>query len=310
VARLFNHSPEPYATMHRDDMARRGLTDGDLVQLKSRRGKLTLRVQRSDEMRPAQVFVPMHWGSQFMRGAGANALTASDFDPHSKQPELKHAAVQAEKVELPHTLVAMRRVAAGALPSAQHLTERLQPLLAKFDYASVSLVGRETAVVVLRAYSATPPDAAALRELDRLLGLDAPASTMHYRDLRRGVFKAARVEDDAVIAVSLLGETAGEEWLKSMMVLGASAEAVRPWVLAPLSVPPRGTLNRGRIVCNCLDVSEAEIQRELAPGIALGELQAKLKCGTECGSCMPELKKMHAAQKRIDGAAAVHAALQ
>ena len=244
----------------------------------------------------------MHWGSQFMHGAGANALTASDFDPHSKQPELKHAAVQAEKVVLPHTLVAMRRFAAGAVPSAQQLAERLQPLLAKFDYASVNLVGRDHAVVVFRAYSAAPPDAAPLRELDRLLGLDAPESTMHYRDLRRGVFKAARVEGDAVVAVSLAGETAGEEWLKNMMVQGASIEAVRPWVLAPLSAPPRGTLNRGRIVCICLDVSATEIRRELAPGVTLAGLQAKLKCGTECGSCVPELKRMHMVQTQIAGA--------
>jgi len=310
VARLFNHSPEPYAGMHREDMARRGLADGDLIQLKSRRGKLTLRVQGSDEVRLTQVFVPMHWGSQFMHGAGVNALMASDFDPHSKQPELKHAAVQAEKMELPHTLVAMRRFAAGATPSAQQLAERLQPLLAKFDYASVNLVGRENAVVVFRAYGAAPPDAAPLRELDRLLGLDSPGTTMHYRDLRRGVFKAARVEGDAVIAVRLVDETAGEEWLKNMMVQGASAEAVRPWVLAPVSTPPRGTLNRGRIVCNCLDVSEIEIRRELATGVTLHELQARFKCGTECGSCLPELKKMHAAQGRAEGAVDVNAALQ
>jgi len=231
-----------------------------------------------------------------------NALTASDVDPHSKQPELKHAAVQAEKVELPHILVAMRRVADGAMPSAQQLAERLQPLLAKFDYASLNLVGRDHAVVVFRAYSAAPPDSASLRELDRLLGLDAPASTMHYRDLRRGVFKAARVEDDAVIAVRLMGETAGEEWLKNMMVQGASAEAVRPWVLAPVSKAPRGTLNRGRIVCNCVDVSEAEIRRELVSGVTLDELQARLKCGTECGSCIPELKKMRAAQAQLAAA--------
>jgi assimilatory nitrate reductase catalytic subunit len=254
-------------------------------------------------MRLAQVFVPMHWGSQFMHGAGVNALTAGDFDPHSKQPELKHTAVQAEKADLPHTLVAMRRFAAEATPSASQLAERLQPLLAKFDYASLNLVGREHAVVVFRAHCAAPPDAAAMGELDRLLALDAPASTMHYRDLRRGVFKSARVEGDAVVAVRLAGETAGEEWLKNMMVQGASVEALRPWILAPLSAPPRGTLNRGHIVCNCLDVSETEIRRELTPGVTLAGLQARLRCGTECGSCLPELKRMHAAQEAKQSAA-------
>jgi assimilatory nitrate reductase catalytic subunit len=93
-----------------------------------------------------------------------------------------------------------------------------------------------------------------------------------------------------------------------MMVQGASAEAVRPWVLAPVYAAPRGTLNRGRIVCNCLDVSETEIRRVLAQGVALDQLQAKLKCGSECGSCLPELKKMHAEQASAAGAVAALAA--
>jgi len=117
---------------------------------------------------------------------------------------------------------------------------------------------------------------------------------MQFHDLRRGVFKTARVEGDAVSAVRLYGETAAQEWLKNMMVQGASAEAVRPWVLAPINAPPNGTLSRGRILCNCLDVSEREIMAELRKGVSLERLQSTLKCGTDCGSCLPEIKRMHA----------------
>ncbi len=292
VARLFNHSPEPYATMQREDMAARALADGDLVRLTSRRASVLFRVRAGADLRPGQVFVPMHWGSQFMRGAGVNALFAGDFDPQSKQPELKHAAVKAQKVVLPQVLVAMRRIAAGATASAPRLAQELQPLLERFEYASLNLLGREDAVLVFRAYGSALPEANVLRELDQLFGLDAAVGSMHYRDLRRGVFKIARVEDDVVTAVRLQGETAGEEWLKSMMLQGASAEAVRPWVLAPVSAPPRGTLARGRIVCNCVDVAEVEIRRELARGASLEQLQDRLKCGTQCGSCLPELRRM------------------
>ena len=44
-----------------------------------------------------------------------------------------------------------------------------------------------------------------------------------------------------------------------MMMQGASAEAMRAWILAPVAAPPRGSFNRGAIVCNCFDVSAVEI---------------------------------------------------
>ena len=62
------------------------------------------------------------------------------------------------------------------------------------------------------------------------------------------------------------------------------------------SAAPRGTLNRGRIVCTCHDVSEAEIRGETAQGATLPALQAKLKCGTDCGSCLPAVKQLLADQ--------------
>jgi assimilatory nitrate reductase catalytic subunit len=49
---------------------------------------------------------------------------------------------------------------------------------------------------------------------------------------------------------------------------------------------------RGRIVCTCLDVSESEITTAFAQGADLAGLQARLKCGTECGTCVPELKRL------------------
>ena len=48
----------------------------------------------------------------------------------------------------------------------------------------------------------------------------------------------------------------------------------------------------GRVICNCLDVSENEIMENIELGADLLTLQAKLKCGTECGSCVPELKRL------------------
>ena len=63
--------------MHPDDMARRGLGAGDLVRVASRRGAIVLPL---DGQRPnravAQAYVAMHWGSEFVSGAGSTECAA------------------------------------------------------------------------------------------------------------------------------------------------------------------------------------------------------------------------------------------
>jgi assimilatory nitrate reductase catalytic subunit len=95
-----------------------------------------------------------------------------------------------------------------------------------------------------------------------------------------------------VTGVRLVGETLAAEWLKEVMTHDDFPEDVRQWALAPVSAPPSGKQGRGRIVCNCLDVSENEIKSAISAGADLAALQGKLKCGTECGSCLPELKRL------------------
>ncbi len=286
VGRLFSHVEEPLVSMHAADMAQRGLSDGDIVQVSSRRGKLALRVQVADEMRAGQIFIPMHWGKQFMSGLGVNALTTDAFDPISKQPEFKHAAVQVAKLELPWQTVAMRK------GDALKRMALLQPLLLNFDYAAVGLFGRSEELVVLRAAHAEPVSAELLAEIDVILGLDDAAEVMSYRDAKRGISKRALMEEGKLLGVRLTGETVARDWLKEIIAQGSDAESLRPWLFAPLSAPPAGQTQRGRIVCNCMDVSELEIMAEFKNGLDLSAIQAMLKCGTECGSCMPELKRL------------------
>ncbi len=297
VARLHNHAEEPQLAMNTHDMALRRLIDGDVVRVKSKRGAITVRVVASDELRSGQTFMPMHWGSRNMNSSGANALTMPAFDALSKQPELKHAAVQAEKLDLPFQVVALRRFDADHHGDALAFIDDVQPLLAQFDYAHVGLAGRETTVVQVRGYSTAPIADAVLDRLDVLLGMSVE-HTMRYVDTRRRVEKKACIEDGVVQSVCLAGETAAQEWLKNMMVQGASAEAVRPWLLAPVASAPRATPGRGRIVCACHDVSEQEIRNEVATGSGLAVLQAKLRCGTECGSCLPAVKLLVAEHEK------------
>lgn len=292
VARLYNHAGEPQLEMNARDMERRGLSDGDIVRARSRRGAAVLRVAASEATRPGQTFLAMHWGSRFMNSAGANSLTLSAFDPVSKQPELKHAAIQVEKLDLPWELVVMRHNGAMRLPgAAAELMALAQPLLAEFGYATIGLFGRDAPAVILRAASAAPAAPALIERIDELFYFD-PARCLSYQDARRGISKRMMIEEGRITAVRLTGETAARDWLKDAMAQGSDTAAIRPWMLAPVSAPPAGSAGRGRIVCNCLDVSELEIAAEVSRGLDLAAIQEKLCCGTECGSCLPELKRM------------------
>lgn len=286
IAQLYNHADEPIMSMNKDDMMRRQLKTGDIVKLSNKRGHLTIRVAQSDEVKPAETFVPMHWGRQFMNGLGVNALMPAAFDKTSKQPELKHTAIKVEKLDLPWQMTVMR--------TCEDLTllAEIRQLLTSFDYATCGLYGRDKSLVMLQASHQQTPDASITQQLDLLLGMVEGAPMLVYDDAKRGISKRILVENQQVTGVRLIGETLAADWLKEMMQQGEFTDELRRWALAPLSSPPMGQKSRGKIICNCFDVSENEIIETCQAGADLQTLQNKLKCGTNCGSCVPELKRL------------------
>ena len=135
LGRLFGHVAEPAVQLHAQDMARRGLKEGELVHVTSRRGSIVLPVQACDEVALSQAFIAMHWGPEYLSGrsssgeplAGVNALTTSAFCPVSKQPELKHAAVKILKAELPWSLLAVAWLPEGEALAAREALRALMP---------------------------------------------------------------------------------------------------------------------------------------------------------------------------------------
>ncbi|GIE92268.1 molybdopterin oxidoreductase family protein [Actinoplanes regularis] len=96
-------APEPWVELNPADADRLGIADGDPVQVSSPRG--TIRVPaRVGGIRPGVVFVPFHYG-YFDIDPGkrtpraANELTATAWDPVSKQPIFKVTAVRVAPLE-------------------------------------------------------------------------------------------------------------------------------------------------------------------------------------------------------------------
>ena len=291
VASLFSHEEEPIAAMHAADMAARSIAEGDLVRIEGTRGTMALRARASQAMRPGDVFIPMHWGSRHVAGAGVNALMPSARDRHSHQPELKHAVVEVERLSLAYSLVAM-----GQVPDTDAALAALGPLLDRFRYASCGLAGREHPLVVLRAARSAPLDPETLAAVDAIFGLRDVEELIAYRDPARGIDRLARVADGKLVAARLAGDVAGASWMQEWIAEGRDAASVGFAILAPTAMAPGGGISRGRTICTCHGVGEAQIAAAFARGTSLEAVQRELKCGTGCGSCVPELKRLQAAQ--------------
>jgi anaerobic selenocysteine-containing dehydrogenase len=83
---------QPYVEISPVDAAGIGVATDEWVAVASARGEMEARAYVTPTVAPGQVFVPMHY-------AGTNRLTNPSFDPHSRQPSYKSAAVVVRPLE-------------------------------------------------------------------------------------------------------------------------------------------------------------------------------------------------------------------
>ncbi|WP_107851893.1 nitrate reductase [Oceanimonas marisflavi] len=263
VARLMAAATEPRAHLHPDTLARLGLGQNDLLALSNARASILVRPVADDDMAPEQVFVPMHWSGEFSAGGRVNDLTEARGCALSGQPAFKQNTVQARSV----TPAWQACWIAGEAPASLPAWWSRRPLSRGECW---SLAGLEGSAEELRA---------GLTVTDSWLDWPLPQGRL------------------------LIRLTAGK--VNVLLLLGLSpwhidAEPLATLLDAPLQ--PSLLLTRlglalagnSRLVCSCWSVSEAQIQRTIEQHdiTELEQLQQQLKCGTRCGSCVPELKQM------------------
>lgn len=93
VAKLNKLNSAPFVEVHPDDAAELDITDGQPIELQSRRGRAVLPAIVTNRVRPGNCFVPFHWNDEHGEYLAINALTTDAVDPDSLQPELKVCAV-------------------------------------------------------------------------------------------------------------------------------------------------------------------------------------------------------------------------
>lgn len=84
---------DAYVEIHPEDAKELGLETGSFAVVRSRRGKMVVKVYIAPTVQRGQLFIPMHYPE-------VNQLTHSSFDPHSRQPNYKACAVVVEDARL------------------------------------------------------------------------------------------------------------------------------------------------------------------------------------------------------------------
>jgi assimilatory nitrate reductase catalytic subunit len=282
--RLGQHLPEPFVEVHPDDARRFGVTDGGFARVVTDYGQCTLRVAVSERQQRGMLFAPIHWSEATASSARVGGLVAPFTDPFSGQPENKAT---------PASITPYEYVFRGfALSRAQ-----LQ-LPGHAWWARVAVAG---------GYGYLFADNADLAGWQSWLRSVAGEDFAEYRDFGGGVYRAASFAGDHIDTCLFVGPArdAGD-WnvVKSLFAADTLSDNQRRMLLSGQSSD--GLASAGPIVCACFGVGRTTICDAIAAGARTSaEIGLKLKAGTNCGSCIPELKRL-IAQVGAAGAASEH----
>ena len=275
--RLVQHRSEPFIDVHPEDLGRLGLTAGGLARLASRDGggDFLGRVRAEPGQRPGEVFVPIHWNSQFTLSALASSLIAPVTDPVSGQPESKYGVVSVRPVQATwHGRLLRPRDAPGGW-QADYWTRVPTEHCDAWWVAGCEPVAWQ-------------------RQVTRWLG---GVPDLVLEDSASGVYRAARLLDGRLQGVLVVARDANDlpdvGWLSSLFDGRTLSRQERRGLLSARDV---AVADVGPLVCSCFGIGERQIEAAIRDGAAdVDALGRQLKCGTNCGSCIPELKACLAA---------------
>jgi assimilatory nitrate reductase catalytic subunit len=133
----------------------------------------------------------------------------------------------------------------------------------------------------------------------------AGVALAEYLDEQRGIYRVAAFAGVQLAGCLFIGPSAtAPQWdaVKALFEAETLGDDARRVLLSGRSA--EGLVSAGPIVCACFSVGLATIRATIQSGAAssveaIGEL---LRAGTNCGSCLPELKRIVA-----DAGAAAHA---
>jgi assimilatory nitrate reductase catalytic subunit len=285
VPNLMTHIAAPALALHPHDATARGILDRGLARIESAQGAVVMRVSLDDGVRPGDVFAPMHWTDQFASSGPIDRLVHAMPDPVSGQPDLKGTPVRVSAVA-ESWRGNLFRLASGNPEFSDSVWWAKAQIGAGFGFE-------------LSGFSPLAEEVHSESVLRRLLHIPAEAELVTYSDVRKGAFRYAGIVHGRLTACAFFGPPGSDfPGLEQAKVqLGKEISAPDRIVLLA-GLESSGTKSAGKTVCSCFSVSEDRICAAIRDhGLrSPAKIGKALKAGTNCGSCIPEIKKLIASQ--------------
>jgi assimilatory nitrate reductase catalytic subunit len=269
--RLGAHLAEPFVEIHPDDAGKYGVVDDSFARVTTDYGQCILKVVVSERQQRGMLFAPIHWSEANASAARVGALVAPFTDPYSGQPESKVT---------PASIAPYEYVFRGFV-----LSRRQIELPQSLWWARAAIAG---------GYAYLLADNADLKRWPNWLRAAAGDDLAEYRDFGGGVYRAASFAGDRIETCLFVGPAhdAGDwDVVKSLFAADSLSDDQRRLLLSGRST--EGIASTGPVVCACFGVGRATICDAIASGAhSAADIGARLKAGTNCGSCIPELKRL------------------
>jgi assimilatory nitrate reductase catalytic subunit len=267
--RLATHLPEPFAIVHPTDATQAGVVDGGFARVATAHGACVVKVIVSDDQRPGSLFLPIHWSGETATSACVGDLVAPCTDPFSGQPEAKATPAAISPVTF-----AMRGFIRTRHPIA----------LANATWWTriATADGHEYRVAT---------DQGPMMWHDFAYGrITADAKLAEHLEDR--TYRAAAVADgevDELICIGPSDQPLELGGLDELEVHDAGSAAITK--ITMVETEP--------VVCACFGIGIDCVRDAIASGQAgtVAEIGQVTRAGTNCGSCLPELKQIVAQER-------------
>lgn len=271
--RLSRHIKEPFIQCHPVTAKKFNISQDELVEIKSRWGLVNVRAEISERQRIGEVFIPLHWSDQFSAKARVGAIVNPHVDPISGQPEYKHTPVMINPVN-------------------QHwfgfMLSRKEYDLSAFTYWSKSRQSDGWHYEFSSNYSP------GLLQFKRLVKNDIDYDWIEYKDdlnqSSRYLWFDGTELHGCVFISSDYKNLPSREWLLKQFTYLETKSIQRNRLVAGTSGVD--SPDTGAIVCSCFNIGKNTIVDYIneSGSCSVEAIGEKLKAGTNCGSCRPELK--------------------
>ncbi len=271
--RLLEHIEHPFVSINSETAKDYALSEGDLVEVSTQQSQVRVLAKLDEGLKGDELFIPIHWNDQFANNARVDALVAGIVDQVSGQPEFKFTPAGLQKVDV---------------SSWATIASRSEINCDDFIYWHRSVLSNQTYIYQVAVDQAFDWESFTAKK--RLIEQGPPQAYEHYYNKesldQRFLYYSDQQVEMAIFCHKEASSLPSHNRLKNIIEYQQSDGY---WNL----MTDDSLAEDGQLICSCHRVSEAKIVDAIVEGCrSTEELGQKLKCGTNCGSCIPELNHL------------------